>query len=68
MYNAREHPKYKNGEMTEMEVFQEFLKSFEPNDEKDGKVSELLTTSWGTGHLYMFWAFLYSLALELNTT
>lgn len=43
MYNAREHPKYKNGEMTEKEVFQEFLKSFEPNDEKDGKVSELLT-------------------------
>jgi len=43
VYNAREHPKYKNGEMTEKEVFQEFLKSFEPNDEKDGKVSELLT-------------------------
>ena len=43
MYNAREHPKYKNGEMTEKEVFESFLKSFEPNDEKDGKVSE---SSW----------------------
>lgn len=39
VYNAREHPKYKNGEMTEKEVFQQFLKSFEPNDEKDGKVT-----------------------------
>ena len=43
MYNAREHPKYKNGEMTEKEVFQEFLKNFEPdNADKDGKVSENL--------------------------
>ena len=42
MYNAREHPKYKNGEMTEKEVFVEFLKNFEPNDEKDGKVSTRL--------------------------
>lgn len=42
MYNAREHPKYKNGEMTEKEVFVEFLKNFEPNDEKDGKVSARL--------------------------
>ena len=31
--------------MTEKEVFELFLKSFEPNDEKDGKVSELLTTA-----------------------
>ena len=40
MYNAREHPKYKNGELDEKEVFEEFLKRFEPNDEKDGKVSD----------------------------
>lgn len=39
MYNAREHPKYKNGEMTEKEVFLEFLKNFEPDD-PDGQVSD----------------------------
>ena len=38
MYNAREHPKYKNGEMTEKEVFVEFLKNFEPDNGKDGQV------------------------------
>ncbi|KAM7433082.1 hypothetical protein ABFA07_016600 [Porites harrisoni] len=40
VYNCREHPKYKNGEMTEMEVFQEFLKNFEPDQGKDGQVTE----------------------------
>lgn len=39
VYNCREHPKYKNGEWTEKEVFEEFLRQFEPDD-KDGKVSE----------------------------
>lgn len=39
VYNAREHKKYQNGEMTEKEVFEEFLRNFEPNDEKDGKVT-----------------------------
>ena len=39
VYNAREHPKYKNGEWTEKEVFEEFLRNFEPEDH-DGKVSE----------------------------
>ena len=39
VYNAREHPKYKNGEMTEDEVFKDFLKNFEPNN-PDGEVSE----------------------------
>lgn len=38
-YNAREHPKYKNGEMTEVEVFTEFLKTFEPEN-PDGKVTK----------------------------
>lgn len=40
VYNAREHPKYKNGEWTEKEVFEEFLKSFEPDPTKDGKVTK----------------------------
>ncbi|KAL9951945.1 hypothetical protein ACROYT_G044702 [Oculina patagonica] len=39
VYNAREHPKYKNGEYTEKQVFEEFLNNFEPDD-KDGKVTE----------------------------
>ncbi|XP_078574058.1 calcyphosin-like protein [Branchiostoma floridae x Branchiostoma japonicum] len=41
VYNVREHPKYKNGELTEAQCFEEFLKTFEggqPN--KDGKVTE----------------------------
>ncbi|XP_058959465.1 calcyphosin-like protein isoform X2 [Pocillopora verrucosa] len=37
-YNVQEHPKYKNGEMTKKEVFEEFLERFEP-DQKDGKVT-----------------------------
>ena len=45
VYNAREHPKYKNGEYSEKEVFDEFLKNFEPYDEKDGKVSDNLVMS-----------------------
>ena len=41
IYNARKHPKYLNGEWEEKQVFEEFLKSFEPdNKEKDGKVCE----------------------------
>lgn len=38
-YNVQEHPKYKNGEMTKKEVFEEFLEKFEP-DQKDGKVGK----------------------------
>ena len=45
VYNAREHPKYKNGEYTEKEVFDEFLNNFEPDDGKDGKVSDYLVMS-----------------------
>lgn len=40
VYNCREHPKYKNGEKTEREVFEEFLNNFEPDQGKDGKVTE----------------------------
>ena len=45
VYNARENPKYKNGDMTEKEVFEEWLNNFEPYDEKDGKVSDYLVMS-----------------------
>ena len=38
VYNCREHKKYKNGEWTEQQVFEEFLKNFEPEEGKDGKV------------------------------
>ena len=39
VYDARQNKKYQNGEMTEKEVFEDFLKNFEPYDQKDGKVS-----------------------------
>ena len=45
VYNARENPKYKNGDMTEKEVFEQWLNNFEPYDEKDGKVSDYLVMS-----------------------
>ena len=39
-YKVTEHPKYKNGEWDESQVFAEFLKSFEPDESKrDGKVT-----------------------------
>ena len=38
VYNARHHPKYKNGEWSEKQVFQEFLKSFDSPDDPDGIV------------------------------
>lgn len=42
VYKVTEHPKYKNGEWDEARVFKEFLKSFEPDEDKrDGKVSLL---------------------------
>lgn len=37
LYNARHHPKYKNGEWTEQQVFTEFLNQFESDN--DGKVT-----------------------------
>jgi len=41
VYKVTEHPKYKNGEWDENQVFMEFLKSFEPDEAKrDGKVTE----------------------------
>jgi len=41
VYKVNEHPKYKNGEWDEQQVFTDFLKSFEPDESKrDGKVTE----------------------------
>lgn len=41
VYNARKHPKFQNGEWDQKRVFEEFLKSFEPDESKrDGKVTE----------------------------
>eukprot|EP00794_Sanderia_malayensis_P008213 gene8213-9093_t len=40
VYNARKHPKYLNGEWTEGQVFNEFLKTFEPDEaSRDGRVT-----------------------------
>lgn len=39
VYKASEHPKYKNGEWDEDQVFKEFLKNFEEPNKADGKVT-----------------------------
>ncbi|XP_066552251.1 calcyphosin-like protein [Amia ocellicauda] len=39
VYNAKHHPKYKNGEWTEEQVFRSFLDRFDSPYEKDGKVT-----------------------------
>ena len=38
VYNAKRHPKYINGEMTEEQIFLEFLKNFDSPDDPDGQV------------------------------
>ena len=43
VYNARMHPKVKSGEMTEAQVFAEFLSSF-GDVNKDGTVSRQVKT------------------------
>lgn len=40
VYNARKHPKYENGEWTEKQVFQEFLKKFDSPNDPDGIVTK----------------------------
>ncbi|VUZ43423.1 unnamed protein product [Hymenolepis diminuta] len=40
VYNCKFHPKYRNGEWTEEQVFNEFLKKFEAPNEIDGKVTK----------------------------
>ncbi|XP_076321884.1 calcyphosin-like protein [Tachypleus tridentatus] len=39
LYNARYHPKYQNGELTENQVFELFLKSFDSPSNPDAKVT-----------------------------
>lgn len=38
VYSARQHPKYISGEMTEDDVFRQFLNSFNGDDDDDGEV------------------------------
>lgn len=38
VYNARSHPRYLNGELSEKDVLNEYLKTFESRGEVDGKV------------------------------
>ncbi len=38
MYNAKEHPKFRNGVWTEERVFAEFLTTFDSPDDPDGIV------------------------------
>ncbi|CUT99606.1 calcyphosin protein [Echinococcus multilocularis] len=40
VYNCKFHPKYRNGEWTEEQVFEEFLRKFEAPAEIDGKVTK----------------------------
>lgn len=40
VYNAKNHPKYKSGEMTEEDVFKIFLKGFDDPGNPDGQVTE----------------------------
>ena len=42
VYNAKQHPKYMNGEWTEDRVFLEFLKNFDSPDDPDGQVCLIL--------------------------
>ncbi|VDP84231.1 unnamed protein product [Echinostoma caproni] len=39
VYNCRSHPKFINGEKTEEELFYEFLKTFQPENDWDEKVT-----------------------------
>ncbi|XP_033102388.1 calcyphosin-like protein [Anneissia japonica] len=39
VYNVRYHPKYQNGEWTEKEILQNFLKSFDSKNDPDEKVT-----------------------------
>ena len=38
VYNAKQHPKYINGELTEEQIFLVFLKNFDSPDDPDGQV------------------------------
>ncbi len=38
VYNVKQHPKYQNGELTEQQILNQFLNSFEVSQHKDGIV------------------------------
>ena len=38
VYNAKQHPKNINGELTEEQIFLVFLKNFDSPDDPDGQV------------------------------
>lgn len=40
VYNAHQHPKYQNGELTEEQIFLLFLKNFDSPNNPDGKITE----------------------------
>ncbi|XP_047426716.1 calcyphosine-like b [Mugil cephalus] len=40
VYNAKNHPKYQNGEWTEDQVFRKFLENFDSPYDKDGQVTK----------------------------
>lgn len=46
VYNAKNHPKYQNGEWTEDQVFRKFLDSFDSPYDKDGKVTNTQQTDF----------------------
>nr|XP_054764667.1 calcyphosin-like protein [Lytechinus pictus] len=50
VYNVKQNPKYANGEWTEKQCFEEFLKTFEEENNPDGKStntpSRLLKQTW----------------------
>lgn len=56
VYNAQYHPKYRNGEWTEDQVFRKFLDSFDSPYDKDGKVPVIRGSEGGAaeGHLLPF--------------
>ena len=45
VYNPSQHPKFKNGEWTEEQVFLEFLKSFDSPNDPDGQVRFIINFS-----------------------
>ncbi|XP_063816912.1 calcyphosin-like protein isoform X1 [Pseudophryne corroboree] len=49
VYNATHHPKYKNGEWTEEQVFRSFLDNFDSPYDKDGQVTPEEFTNYYAG-------------------
>ena len=45
VYNVKNHPKVRNGKMTEDQAFADFLKKFDSPDDPDGKVGIVVPLS-----------------------